>query len=214
MGGSLVESALRAGAGQPGLKLIETLAWDGAELLRLPLHLARLVRSAQALGWTCDLAQVEAALGRALPATPARLRLTLDAMGQAEVQTADLPARKSEWRVGLALARLSANDPWLGVKSSNRHAYDTARATLPTGLDEVIFQNQRGEVCDGSITTVFFDRGQGLRTPPQSCGLLPGVLRAEMAVPEELLLARDLPQVRLWVGNSLRGLIPATYVVQ
>jgi 4-amino-4-deoxychorismate lyase len=213
MGGSLVESALRAGAGQPGLKLIETLAWDGAVLLRLPRHMARLQRSAQALGWPCDLAQVEAALGRALPANPARIRLTLDAMGQTEVQTADLPARKSEWRIGLASARLSSNDPWLGVKSTNRQTYDTARAALPAGLDEVIFQNQRGEICDGTITTVFFDRGQGMRTPPLSCGLLPGVLRAEMAVLEEVLLARDLPQVRLWVGNSLRGLIPAIYIL-
>ncbi len=209
-----MESALRAGADQPGLKLIETLAWDGAALLRLPLHMARLQRSAQTLGWRCDLAQVEAALRRALPVNPARIRLTLDAMGQTLVQTADLPARKSEWRIGLASARLTSNDPWLGIKSTNRQTYDAARANLPEGLDEVIFQNERGELCDGSITTVFFDRGQGMRTPPLHCGLLPGVLRAEMAVPEELLLARDLPQVRLWVGNSLRGLIPAAYVVQ
>jgi 4-amino-4-deoxychorismate lyase len=209
-----VESALRAGADQPGLKLIETLAWDGAALLRLQLHLARLERSAQSLGWDCDLAKVEAALRATALATPARIRLTLDSMGQTLVQTADLPARKSEWRVGLASARLSSNDPWLGIKSTNRQTYDTARASLPAGLDEVIFQNQRGAVCDGSITTVFFDRGQGMRTPPLHCGLLPGVLRAEMAVAEEVLLACDLPQVRLWVGNSLRGLIPATYVAQ
>ena len=26
-------------------------------------------------------------------------------------------------------------------------------------------------------------------------------------------LARDLPQVRLWVGNSLRGLIPAGFIL-
>ena len=50
-----------------------------------------------------------------------------------------------------------------------------------------------------------------MRTPPTSSGLLPGVLRAELAVPEEVLLARDLPHVRLWVGNALRGLIPALW---
>jgi 4-amino-4-deoxychorismate lyase len=99
----------------------------------------------------------------------------------------------------------------LRVKSTRREAYDQARATLPDGLDEVIFLNERGEVCDGSITTVFFDRGQGMRTPPLSSGLLPGVLRAELACPEEVLLAEDLPRVRLWVGNALRGLIPAFF---
>ena len=55
MGGGAVESALRAGAGAPDLKLIETLGWDGQHLVRLPLHLARLARSAALLGWRCDL---------------------------------------------------------------------------------------------------------------------------------------------------------------
>jgi 4-amino-4-deoxychorismate lyase len=50
-----------------------------------------------------------------------------------------------------------------------------------------------------------------MRTPPLSCGLLPGVLRAELACAEEILRAEDLPQVRLWVGNALRGLIPAVF---
>jgi 4-amino-4-deoxychorismate lyase len=76
-------------------------------------------------------------------------------------------------------------------------------------VDEVIFLNQHDQVCEGAITTLFFDRGQGLRTPPLTCGLLPGVLRAELHPREEVLLARDLPHVQLWVGNALRGLIPA-----
>ena len=208
-----MESTLLAGAGAPDLKLIETLGWDGQRLVRVPLHLARLARSAQALGWGYDLAAAEAALRAAVPAAAARMRLTLDARGVVEVQAAALPAAKPEWRVGLAAERLTSGDAWLSVKSTRRAAYDAARAGLAAGLDEVILCNERGEVCDGSITTVFFDRGQGMRTPPLACGLLPGVLRAEMAVAEEVLLARDLPQVRLWVGNSLRGLIPAVWVI-
>jgi 4-amino-4-deoxychorismate lyase len=82
---------------------------------------------------------------------------------------------------------------------------------LAEGLDEVIFLNERGEVCEGTISTVFFDKGQGMRTPPLTCGVLPGVLRAEMAVGEEVLLAEDLPKTRLWLGNALRGLIPARF---
>lgn len=211
-----MESALHAGAGATGLKLIETLAWDGQRLVRLPLHLARLAASAQALGWGCDLAVVEAALRAAVPKAAARMRLTLDAAGRVEVQAAALPAAKPQWRVGLAAERLSSDDPWLALKSTQRPAYDAARASLPEGLDEVILCNERGEVCDGSITTVFFDRGDGLCTPPLSCGVLPGVLRAEMltarTVREAVLRAADLADVQLWVGNSLRGLIPAVFV--
>lgn len=208
-----MESALHAGAGAPDLKLIETLGWDGQRLVRLPLHLARLARSARVLGWGCDLAAVEGALMAAVPAGAARMRLTLDAAGRVEVQAVALPGAKAKWRVGLATEQLASDDPWLTVKSTQRAAYDAARGHLAAGLDEVILCNERGEVCDGSITTVFFDRGQGMRTPPLSSGLLPGVLRAELGVAEEVLLAKDLPQVKLWVGNSLRGLIPAVWVI-
>lgn len=204
-----MEGALCRGAGE--VRLIETLLWDGARFPRLALHLARLAAGAGALGFACDPSGVERALRAAVGDAPLRVRLTLGVAGDAEVTVAALPAARAEWRLGLAGARLASDDPWLRVKSTRRVAYDAARAALPDGIDEVIFLNERAEVCDGTITTVFFDRGQGMRTPPLSCGLLPGVLRAELAVPEEVLLARDLPRVRLWVGNALRGLIPAVW---
>jgi 4-amino-4-deoxychorismate lyase len=201
-----VESALREGGGEPGLKLIETLLWDGTRAPRWVLHRDRLRRSAAMLGWTSpDVSPVG-------PDHPARLRLTLDREGRVEWQTAPLPPASREWRVGLAAERLGSDDPWLRLKSTRRAAYDRARSVLPDGLDEAVFLNERDEVCDGSITTVFFDRGQGVRTPPLSSGLLPGVLRADLGCPEEVLLAEDLPRVRLWVGNAVRGLIPAVFV--
>jgi para-aminobenzoate synthetase/4-amino-4-deoxychorismate lyase len=54
-------------------------------------------------------------------------------------------------------------------------------------------------------------------TPPLDCGLLPGVLRAELVesglVHERVLTRTDLLRVsRLWLVNSLREWIPATLV--
>lgn len=209
-----MESALRAGGRIQGLSLIETLAWDGRVLVRGDRHLARLARSAAWLGWGCDPGAALAALqvGRTVPA---RLRLTLDSAGRIMVSEGPMPPPAPLWRLGLAQPRLNAGDPWLTVKSTRRPAYDAARAALPAGLDEVLFLNDAGLVCDGTITSVFFDGGQGLRTPPLACGLLPGVLRAELLetgqAREAVLRAQDLPDVRLWVGNSLRGLIPAVW---
>jgi 4-amino-4-deoxychorismate lyase len=208
-----VEDALRAGAAGDGLTLIETLGWTGAEFPRLALHIDRLTRSAARLGWACDADRVTRALRDAAPAKPARLRLTLDTTGMVRVQAAALPPAKPRWVLTLAAMRLQSTDPWLSVKSSRRTAYDAARAALPAGVDEAVLQNERGEACDGTITTLFFDRGQGMRTPPLSSGLLPGVLRRTMQVPEETLLTTDLPHVRLWVGNSLRGLIPCSFIL-
>ena len=204
-----MESAL-CGGSRP--RLIETLLWDGAAYPRLAGHLARLTGSAAALGYACDPAAVQAALPA--PATPARVRLTLGPGGDTEVTQAPLPPARAEWRLALAPARLHSSDPWLQVKSTRRAVYDSARAALPDGVEELIFQNERGEVCEGTITNLFFDRGQGMCTPPRASGLLPGVLRAGLIAQgcrEELLLAEDLPRVRLWVGNALRGLIPAVW---
>jgi 4-amino-4-deoxychorismate lyase len=206
-----VESPFRDTA---GVSLIETLLWDGAAFPRLSGHLARLAAGAVALGRPC--AGAEAALVAAVaPGVPARVRLTLDDRGRVAVTVAALPPSPPVWRLGLAGARLASGDPWLRVKSTRRAAYDAARAALAPGLDEVVFLNERDEVCDGTITTLFFDAGQGLATPPLTSGLLPGVLRAGMLASgqchEAVLPGADLPHVRLWVGNALRGLMPATW---
>lgn len=201
-----MESALCEGGGQPGLRLIETVLWDGQAAPRWPLHLARLRRSAGMFGWDCPEVMPQG------PDHPARLRLTFSPGDGPVWEVHPLPAAKAEWRLGLAEVRLSSGDPWLRVKSTRRGVYDAARAGLAAGLDEVIFLNERNEACEGTITNLFFDRGQGMRTPPLACGLLPGVLRAELACPEEVLAGEDLGKVRLWVGNALRGLIPAVWL--
>jgi 4-amino-4-deoxychorismate lyase len=216
MAGSLVESALRDRSDWSDLKLIETLGWDGQAFARLDRHLARLAASAALLDWGCDLRAVRAAMAASVGDSAARVRVTLDAFGTIEVTAGALPDPLPVWRVGLSTVRLFSGDPWLQVKTTHRPAYEAARAEMPEGLNEVILLNERGEVCDGTITTVFFDRGEGRCTPPLSAGLLPGVLRAEMLargeVREETLLAEDLGHVRLWLGNSLRGLGNAEWV--
>ncbi len=202
-----MEDTLREGGRQPGLRLIETVLWTGTAAPRWPLHRARIARSADALGWPAhDLPPPPA------PPQPARLRLTLDAAGDARWEVHPLPASRPLWSLALAPDRLSSADPWLRHKTSRRDLYDRTRAALPAGIDETVFRNERDEICEGTITSVFFDRGAGLRTPPLASGLLPGVLRAELACPEEILRAEDLPRVRLWIGNALRGLIPARHV--
>lgn len=204
-----MEDALR-GAGA-GLRLIETLAWDGARPVREERHLRRMARSAEALGWGFDADRARTAL-REGRSGPARLRLTMDAEGRFEVGEGPLPAVAALWRVAVHPERLSSGDPWLRHKTTRRRLYDEARAGLPDGIDEWLFLNERGEVCEGTITTLFFDRGEGWRTPPLGCGCLPGVLREELleqGAREEVLRGEDLPGVRLAVGNALRGLVPA-----
>ena len=176
----------------------------------------RLTASAALLGWPCNAGAARAAL-TGPPGQPARLRLTLDAGGRIEATRAPLPPARPEWRLALAAARLDADDPWLAIKTTRRAVFDAARAALPAGIDEAIFLNQRGEVCEGTITNVFAEVEEGqFVTPALSSGLLPGILRADLIrerkARSEVMRPEDLRFRKLFVGNSLRGLIRAELV--
>lgn len=103
--------------------------------------------------------------------------------------------------------------PLLRHKTTERTLYERTRAALPDGIDEALFLNTRGEVAEGTITNIFADLGDGLLTPPLASGCLPGILRAELLASgrarEATLKVEDLSDARLYMGNALRGLIPA-----
>jgi len=176
-------------------------------------HLARLGRSCAALAIDCDLARVERMLAGVSGSRPLRLRLTVGLDGVPELTQAPLPETKAPWRVGLASARIAADDPFRRIKSTERALYDSTRAALPEGWDEALFLNERDELAEGAITNVFLMRDGVLLTPPLASGALPGVLRAELLrtgrAREALLRPADLRQGGLFLGNALRGLIAA-----
>ena len=88
----------------------------------------------------------------------------------------------------------------------------TRKSPAAIGAAEVVFIDEPGFVTEGSWSNIFVERDGQLLTPPLALGLLPGVLRAELidkgrAVESHLRLA-DL-ESGFFIGNSLRGLVPA-----
>lgn len=201
---------------EPDFRLIETLRFDPAVgFVRQDRHLGRMQRSAEALGLSFDRDKALEVLAVAQGDAPLRCRLTLDAAGRFALTAGALTATPHLWRIAIAPQRLDADDPWLQHKTTRRALYDQARADLPTGLDEWLFLNSRDELCEGTITNVFVESGDGRHlTPPLSSGLLPGILREELLgdgkvteAPISLTLLQNARSVH--VGNSLRGLIKA-----
>ncbi|MEM1130217.1 MAG: aminotransferase class IV family protein [Pseudomonadota bacterium] len=208
-----MEEPLRPVAGDH-LKLIETFRAEDGYMSRIDRHLARMARGAAQLAFAFDRQRVERALEAVPPQGSWRVRVTMSVDGTVEVTTTEFKEIAPPWQVGLAAPRLDSADPWLSVKSTRRAVYDTARQNLPAGIDEVVFLNERGEVCEGTITNVFVEIEGGLLTPPRRSGLLPGILREELLADghcrEQVLFPDDLHQAaRLYCGNSLRGLIPS-----
>lgn len=201
-------------AGDPGLKLVETLRRENGTYPMWPGHLERLRRSAAWFGFPLD----EQMLCRQLGQQPAkgiwRIRLTLDRMGEIEIQAvemADTPPSAS--LAVLADTCIDSSDPLRRHKTTARQHYDAALRTLPADspVFDVIFLNERGELAEGARSNIFVERDGVLLTPPQDSGALPGVLRAELLASgrarEAVLHLADL-NGGFWLGNALRGLIP------
>jgi branched-subunit amino acid aminotransferase/4-amino-4-deoxychorismate lyase len=180
----------------PDFGLIETLLWtrDGGFDL-LPEHLARLAASSAALGFRHDPAKIDGALAAAIApfgeagetaSPPHRLRVRLVLSRDGEIETGATPIDPvpagAVWRVALARRRFASGDPMLRHKTTRRALYEDelAQATLREGADEVLFLNERAEICESARCNFFLPRGDGLLTPALSSGLLPGTLRARL----------------------------------
>jgi 4-amino-4-deoxychorismate lyase len=218
-----MESSLRADAGclpdirtDADFRLIETFGFHPGEgFRRLDRHLARMQRSARAFDIPFDQDAARAVLEPVEGDAALRCRLTLDASGGFDLITAPLGASPATWVVDLATQRLSSRDVWLAHKTTRRALYDRSRANLPEGVDELLFLNERDELCEGTITNLFVTLATGdCVTPPLGAGVLPGILRETLLetgqVTEKTVTPDDLKSARsISVGNSLRGQIKA-----
>jgi len=206
---------------EPPPGLIETLLWrpgDGYWLL--DRHLERLAGSAHYFGYDLPPGAARSALEAAAMAfaAPMRVRLLLDPATGLSVTAVPLPA-PGPFRFALADEAMDSADRFLFHKTTRRARYDAAReaARAELGVDEVVFRNERGELTEGSITSLFVVIGGQMLTPPLSAGLLPGTLRAELlsngSAREAVLRPEDLGRAEgIFLGNSVRGLLPAAFV--
>ncbi|WP_076068807.1 aminodeoxychorismate synthase component I [Sphingomonas montana] len=201
------------GTGARPFDLIETMRFDPMEgLCDLDRHMARLERSAAALGFGFDRHDVRNELQAATfrLRTGARVRLMLARSGAMAIEARALPP-VPDGPVDVTIVPLPVDprDFRLMHKTSDRGFYDAARAAA--GTWEVLFEAPDGRLTEGSFTSLFVGDGP-MRTPALDAGLLPGVLRQRL-IAEGRAVAADLTRDDLRngfrVGNAVRGLIVA-----
>jgi para-aminobenzoate synthetase/4-amino-4-deoxychorismate lyase len=216
----LVKARYYEAARKP-LELIETLRYaPGEGFTRLERHLARMASSAPVFGLAFDRARALRNLQSAVfgAAGPMRVRLTLNEAGEFATTAAPLPdAAPARWTYAISPERVTSTDLLLRHKTNWRELYEREHAGLAaqTGCDEVLFLNERGALTEGSRTNLFAEIDGALATPPLTAGVLDGCLRREMLDAgdciERPLTPADLARAgRIFLGNSLRGLISAS----
>jgi 4-amino-4-deoxychorismate lyase len=211
-----VESPLRSRTDQP-LSLIETMRYEPSKgCVRQQRHLDRMANSSRHFGKAFDLIDATAKLDAISGGQTLRVRLYLDEQDQLTLSTHSFSPTLKEhfWTVAISQTKLQSTNTLLAHKTSLRKTYEAARGEFdPTVVDEVLLCNEHGHLCEGTITNLFVQKGQTLVTPPLTNGLLRGVLREELldtsGATEASLVPSDLLEFPFFVGNSLRGLIPA-----
>ena len=207
---------------QPPADIIETCLWTPKDgIVRGKAHKARMMKSAKALGYPFSLAQYDALIdGIKAKETSQHIRITLSAEGDLNLSqkyfvSLDRP------KIMVSPHKLSKQVQYSKHKISRRNFYDEERERLKalTGIDEVIFLNESGKLCEGSFTSIFIEKDGKLLTPALKTGILPGVLRAELLRSKKARTA-DLTEddllgaKNIYIGNSMRGLMPAALITE
>lgn len=207
---------------QPPAGIIETCLWTPKDgIVRGKAHKARMMKSAKALGYPFSPAQYDALIdGIKAKETSQHIRITLSAEGDLNLNqkyfvSLDRP------KIMVSPHKLSKQVQYSKHKISRRNFYDEERERLKalTGIDEVIFLNESGKLCEGSFTSIFIEKDGKLLTPALKTGILPGVLRAELLRSKKARTA-DLTEddllgaKNIYIGNSMRGLMPAALITE
>jgi para-aminobenzoate synthetase/4-amino-4-deoxychorismate lyase len=206
----------------PGFGLFETLLVTAAgEMPLLNRHLARLGRSAAALGFAFDVQEAHRLLlaaAQLAAASPRRFRLALAHDGALTLTQAGLePLAHGPVRLLIASQRLPEFNPLAHHKTTLRHHYDQGvREAQGLGGFDSLFFNTSGALVEGGRSSIFLKIDGQWLTPPVDDGALPGVMRSVLladpawAPTERRLTRADLDRAEaLIVCNALRGVMPA-----
>jgi branched-chain amino acid aminotransferase len=211
--------------------LFETLRLDVGRARHLAAHLDRLFAGLRRLAIAppedrCALARAVTDVAEAAPRPVARLRITLSrgtAEGPTRLITTSVYEPPSEDLYGQGVGavllrenRIDSRGPLAGLKSlcyqPNRLVLRHAEAH---GAWDALRLNEHGRLASGSRSNLALVLPEGIFTPPESEGCLPGTVRRRLlekgAIHEGPLSLEDLAAAKgLLLMNSLVGVLPVS----
>lgn len=202
----------------PDFCLLETMRVSDGNIFLLPRHLNRLSASARHFGFVCDIAAVRnsvmAASAKQTESITARLLLSNN--GGHKLQFRALPDENPTTLRTSSFA-VNSSDTMLRHKTTSRNVYERAREGMPKETDALL-TNEREEITETTIANVAVKREGVWITPPVSCGLLPGTMRAQLLEEGEIQegivrLEHIAPDESIRCFNAVRGIWEARLIL-
>ena len=194
---------------------------------RLDAHFNRLSKSAENLGIPYNLDEIELLLQEYVHNTKElniglwKIRVSLSPSGKLRIKHNKLKDMIENnvvfWAnelIGRTSGVTNSNDPLLMHKTSFRTSYDMAYSEAEkNGGFDAIFVNEKNEVTEGGRSNFLMKKKGVMLTPPLECGVLPGIMRAELLnsgdylIREEVIKKEDVNAgEEIYLCNALRGL--------
>lgn len=202
-----------------GLGAFETVAVYGGRPIFLKQHLERLAKGLEFLGIPRRITEEEVFRFLERQSLPSSGALKI-AVSEENVLflTRKNPYTKADYEKGFTVdfahIRRNETSPFVYHKTLNYgECIRERRMAAAKGLNEAVFLNSRGEICEGTASNIFFVRNGWIITPDISCGLLPGIIRGYLTehygIEEEKLCWDDLERFdECFLSNSLMGVMP------
>jgi para-aminobenzoate synthetase/4-amino-4-deoxychorismate lyase len=188
---------------QPEFSLLETMLWTPEEGYYLyKRHIDRLLDSANYFDFDISRINIEERLEEIASTfiSPQRVRLLMDRAGDVKTESASFLSKETPIHAHLANQPLLSDNVFLFHKTTQREAYETARANL-SDYDDVLLYNERGELTEFTIGNLVMELDGQLVTPPIECGLLAGTFRAYLLETHQVI-EKIVPVHRLKDGTK------------
>ncbi|MBL1213720.1 MAG: aminodeoxychorismate synthase component I [Ignavibacteriae bacterium] len=199
-------------------ELFETMLIENGKIFLLDEHLERLGTASEFFLFIFDLAKISSALFKAVEILDAskkyKVKLSLTKWGETKIEVSEIVDSKSNYKVAISTKKIDSENSFYYFKTTNRELYSNElKKYSEQGFDEVIFFNEKDELCEGSFTNIFVKINDAWFTPPVNCGLLNGVYRQylidnDKSINEKILTMNDLIDAdEIILTNSVRKTI-------
>jgi para-aminobenzoate synthetase/4-amino-4-deoxychorismate lyase len=141
-----------------------------------------------------------------------KIKLSLAKWGEIKIDVSDIPKAPKNVFLFLSQSKIDSTDKFRFFKTTNRKLYDDEYALYNSkGFYEVLYQNEKDEIAEGSRTNIFIRKDNSWFTPKFESGALPGIYRnyfigQNPEVSEKIIKVDDLLSAEeVLLTNALKG---------